>query len=182
MKEKQEIGKSLLAGILIFALVLCNPICALAQSAKSNLLEEGTSVVLRVNEEVKTSNETEDGVINATVDNDIYSADSTKVLIAKGTPALIEFNVNPNGSWGKAGRVCLTSATTKTVDNKKVALRLSSCKNGGGKLGGVIALSVIFFPFGLISGCMKGGMPKIESGSTFDALITEDINCNTVVE
>ncbi len=182
MKEKQEVGKSLLAGILIFALVLCNPICALAQSARSNLLEAGVSVTLRVNEEFKVSNEVENGVIYATVDNDIYSADGTKVLIAKGTPASIDFVAESNGSWGKAGKVCLTGATTKTVDNKRVSLRLGSCKKGGGKLGGVIALSVLFFPFGLISGCMKGSMPKIENGSTFDALTTQDINCNAVVE
>ena len=62
---------------------------------------------------------------------DVYSADGTRVLIKAGTPAFIEFTAERNGSWGKAGKICLTHATTKTVDNKRVSLRLSSCKNGG---------------------------------------------------
>ncbi|MDE6488977.1 MAG: hypothetical protein K2L46_06825, partial [Paramuribaculum sp.] len=95
--------------------------------------------------------------------------------IKAGTPALIEYSSEPNGSWGKAGKICLTHATTKTIDNKRISLRLNSCKNGGGKLGGVIALSVLFFPIGLISGCMKGSMPKIEQGSTFHASTMQDI-------
>ena len=105
----------------------------------------------------------------------MYSADGTKVLIKAGTPAFIEFSADPNGTWGKAGKICLTHATTKTIDNKRVSLRLSSCKNGGSKLGGVIALSVLFFPLGLISGCMKGSMPKIPAGTTFNASVMQDI-------
>ena len=76
---------------------------------------------------------------------------------------------------GKAGKICLTHATTNTIDNKRVSLRLSSCKNGSSKLGGVIILSVLFFPIGLISGCMKGSMPKIQQGTTLNASTMQDV-------
>lgn len=76
----------------------------------------------------------------------------------------------------------MTSAYTRAIDNKRVMLRLSSCKTGGSKIGGVIALSVCLFPFGLISGCMKGSMPKISSGTIFNASTTQDILCNPISE
>lgn len=173
---------SLLSSILIVVLILCNPISAAAQSSKSNILEGGTSVVLRTTENLKASSSADNGVIAAVVDNDVYSADGTQILIKKNTPAQIEFNAEPNGSWGKAGKVCFTGATTKTIDNKRVSLRLSSCKNGGSKLGGVIVLSVLFFPIGLVSGCMKGSMPKIPNGTTFNGVVSQDITCTLVTE
>ena len=69
----------------------------------------------------------------------------------------------------------MTNATTKTIDNKRVSLRLNSCKNGGSKLGGVIVLSVLFFPIGLLFGFMKGSMPKIQQGTTFNTSVMQDV-------
>ncbi len=162
---------------LISALILCAPFEALAQSTRnsSNILENGTPMILRVNENFKASNKTDNGTITSIVENDVYSADGTRVLIEAGTPASIEFSSESNGSWGKAGKICLTHATTKTIDNKRISLRLSSCKNGGSCLGGVIILSVVFFPIGLISGCIKGSMPQIQAGTTFNAYVMQDV-------
>ena len=166
MKKENKLWRSVVSLVLIAALMFCSPFEVLAQSSnsRSNVLENGTQMVLRVNENFKADNKADTGAINSIVETDVYSADGTKVLIKAGTPAFIEFSADPNGTWGKAGKICLTHATTKTIDNKRVSLRLSSCKNGGSKLGGVIALSVLFFPLGLISGCMKGSMPKIPAG------------------
>lgn len=177
MKKENELWRSLISCVLIMALMLCSPFEALAQSSnrRSNLLENGTQMVLRVNENFKADNKADTGTINSIVETDVYSADGSKILIKAGTPAFIEFTAESNGSWGKAGKVCLTHATTKTIDNKRVSLRLSSCKNGGSKLGGVIVLSVVLFPLGLISGCMKGSMPKIQEGTTFNASIMQDV-------
>lgn len=177
MKKENELWRSVVSSVLIVALMFCSPFEAIAQSAnvRSNVLENGTQMVLRVNENFKTDNKADTGTINSIVETDVYSADGAKVLIKAGTPAYIEFSADPNGSWGKAGKICLTHATTKTIDNKRVSLRLSSCKNGGSKLGGVIVLSVLLFPIGLISGCMKGSMPKIPAGTTFNASVMQDV-------
>lgn len=162
--------------ILALAMLFVSPIESLAQAAnRSNILENGTGVVLRLNETFKANNKADTGVILATVTDDVYSADGSRILIAAGTPAQIEFNAEKNGSCGKAGQICLTHATTKTIDNKRVSLRLSSCKKGGSTLGGVIALSVLFFPLGLISLCMKGSMPKLEQGTIFNSTVNQDI-------
>ena len=178
MKKENELWKSIVSCVLIWALMLCSPFEALAQSSNGggNVLESGTQMVLRVNENFKADNKADTGTISSIVETDVYAADGTKVLIKAGTPAFIEFTAERNGSWGKAGKICLTHATTKTVDNKRVSLRLNSCKNGGSKLGGVIVLSVLLFPLGLISGCMKGSMPKIQEGTTFNASVMQDIS------
>lgn len=177
MKKEIDLWKSTVSCLLIIALMFCSPFNAIAQSMpnRANVLENGTQMVLRVNENFKADNKADTGTINATVETDVYSADGSRVVIKAGTSAFIEFSADPNGSWGKAGKICLTHATTKTIDNKRVSLRLSSCKNGGSKLGGVIVLSVLLFPLGLISGCMKGSMPKIQQGTTFNASVMQDV-------
>lgn len=133
MKKENELWKSIVSCVLIWALMLCSPFEALAQSSNGggNVLESGTQMVLRINENFKADNKADTGTISSIVETDVYSADGTRVLIKAGTPAFIEFTAERNGSWGKAGKICLTHATTKTVDNKRVSLRLSSCKNGG---------------------------------------------------
>ncbi len=172
-----EFNKSFISSVLIIVLMFWTPCEALALSVSnsSNLLENGTQMVLRVNENFNAANVAETGTISATVDGDVYSSDGSRVLIKSGTPATIEFTADSNGFWGKAGKLYMTHAYTKTVDNKRVSLRLSVSKSGGSKIGGVIALSVIFFPIGLISGCMKGSMPKIHEGTTYNASVIQDI-------
>lgn len=177
MKKENKLLKSLVSSLLILALLFCTPFEAFAQSLsnRSNVLENGTPVILRVDENFKVDNKAETGTINSIVDADVYSADGSKILIKAGTPAYLEYSADSNGSWGKAGKICIVNANTKTIDNKRVSLRLSTCKKGGSKLGGVIALSVLLFPIGLISGCMKGGMPKIQKGTTFNANVMQDV-------
>lgn len=177
MRKEKDFLKRIVSIIMAAALIFCVPFESLAQYSnnRNNILENGTQLVLRVNENFKTENKAESGSIISVVENDVYSADGARILIKAGTPAYIEFSAEPNGSWGKAGKICMTSAYTKTVDNKNVPLRLSSCKKGNSKLGGVIALSVIFFPLGLISGCMKGSMPKIAQGTTFNAIVMQNV-------
>lgn len=175
--EKEKWWKSTVSGMLMAILMVCQPLESVAQTTvnRSKLLENGTQLVLRVNETFKADNKADSGTISSIVETDVYSSDGSQVLIKAGTPAFIEFSAEPNGSWGKAGKICLTHAITKTIDNRSVPLRLSSCKNGGSKLGGVIALSVLLFPLGLISGCMKGSMPRIQQGTTFNASTMQNV-------
>lgn len=178
MKTKIKLWQSMVSSILIIALILYPPYEATAQikANRSNILENGTQLILRVDEDFKADRAADTGSIRAVVETDIYSANGSRILIKAGTLAFIEFTAESNGSWGKAGKICLTNATTKTIDNKRVSLRLSNCKNGSSKLAGVIILSVLFFPLGLISGCMKGSMPKLQKESTFNAYIMQDIS------
>lgn len=178
MQIKIELWKSLTASMLILALMFCSPLDAVAQASvnRSNLLETGAQAVVRVEESFKFDNSAENGTIRAIIDTDVYSADGSRVLIKAGTQAVIEYTAELNGAWGKAGKICMTNATTKTIDNKRVSLRLNSCKNGSSKLGGVIVLSVVLFPIGLLFGLMKGSMPKIQQGTIFNASVMQDVN------
>lgn len=132
MQIKIEMRKSLIASVLILALMFCSPLHAVAQASvnRSNLLEVGTQAVVRVDESFKADNSADNGTIRAIIDADVYSADGSRVLIKAGTQAVIEYSAESNGAWGKAGKICVANATTKTIDNKRVSLRLSSCKKG----------------------------------------------------
>lgn len=178
MKKEIELWKSVVSCVLIVTLMICCPLETVAQSVnnRSTLLEGGTPLVLRLNETFKTDNIAENGVIASVIESDVYSADGSRVLIKAGTPAFIEYTAEKNGSWGKAGQICVTHATAKTISNKTVSLRLSSCKKGGSKLAGVILLSVLLFPIGLFSGFMKGSMPKLQQGTTFNANVMQDVS------
>lgn len=169
--------KCVISSVLIVTLMLIVPLQSVAQSAslRSNVLENGTQITLRLDETFKVDNKTDNGAITSVVSADVYSADGSRILIKTGTPAFIEYTLEENGAWGKAGKICVTNATTKTIDNKQVSLRLNSCKKGGSRVGGVIALSVLLFPVGLISGCMKGGLPTLQQGTTFNAVVLQDV-------
>lgn len=145
--------------------------------ATNNVLTllKGSPIVLSVNEHFDSSNSNNYGTISAIVENDIYASDSPHVVIQAGTPVSITYSTESNGGWGKAGRICITGATTRTIDKKQVTLNLNSCKKGSSRVGGVVALSVIFFPSGLFSGFMKGTMPKISRGTKFHATTNQDI-------
>lgn len=174
--EKNQCLKCLISSVLSFALMFCMPLESIAQSVnRANLLQNSTEVILRVNETFNAENVADNGTIKAIVENDVYSADGIRVLIKAGTPAYLEFSAESNGSWGKAGQISIKNAFTQTIDNKRVPLRLSFCQKGGSKLGGVIVLSVLLFPIGLLSGIMKGSMPKIYSGTIFNASVMQDI-------
>lgn len=177
MNKENKLWHRVVSVVLVVAVMFCSPIEALAQAANAsgNILEKGTHMLLYVTEDFKAANNFDSGVINSIVSFDVYSADGTTLLVKAGTPVLIDYTVDSNGCWGKAGKLCLSRATTKTVDNKNVTLDLGTCKSGGSRLGGVIVLSVLFFPIGLISGCMKGSMPELKAGTTLNAFVAEPV-------
>ena len=76
MKKEKNLFRSAVSCVLIFVLTLCTPLEVLAQTVnnRSNILEDGTQLLLRVNEEFKADSHTESGVINSTVESDVYSA------------------------------------------------------------------------------------------------------------
>lgn len=169
--------KSLLSCILILALMFSTPFGAFAQTAesKSDLLANKTQVILRIDEEFKSKKKTDTGVIRALVESDVYSADESRVLITAGTPAFIEYSLERNGAWGKAGRINLSYVTTKTVDNKNILLSVNSSKRGGSSVGAIVMLSIIFFPIGLVSGAIKGSMPFFTEGELLNASVMIDV-------
>lgn len=130
MKNEIKLWKKIVACVLATVMLTYAPVEALARSGynRSNILEGGTQMILRVDDDSDFSEKTESGVIYSHVETDVYSSDGMRVLIEAGTPACIEYTLEPNRSWGQAGRVCLTHATIRTVDNKHIPLRMGSCR------------------------------------------------------
>lgn len=84
--EKQlEIKKCIVSCLLIFALLIYSSFSAMAQAQndRSYLLESGTPVVLRVTETANFSNKADNGTISAIIENDVYSADGTQVVVKR---------------------------------------------------------------------------------------------------
>lgn len=162
---------------VIIVMLLCNPLEGLSQYQKVRYIsvESGTTIVLRLSETLNVSEKGEFGTLRAIVEQNVYSTDGSTIIIKKNTPAYIEYSAELNGAWGKAGEVCLNQAYTSAVNNQNVKLRLGSCKKGGKKVIGVVILSVLFFPIGLFSGFIKGGMPKFENGSTISTTVEDTV-------
>lgn len=80
MKKEIELWKSIVSCMLIVLLMFCAPFEAIAQTPgnRSNVLENGTQLILRVNENFKADNTADTGSINSIVDTDVYSADGTE--------------------------------------------------------------------------------------------------------
>ena len=73
MKKEIELWKGIVSCVLIMALMFCTPFEALAQTSsnRSNVLENGTQMVLRVNENFKADNKVDTGTINSIVETDV---------------------------------------------------------------------------------------------------------------
>lgn len=167
---------------MIFALLFYDPADAWVQTENSlrQILQTNTPVKIRLTESLNINNNIPDkGFIQGEVDSDVYSEDSNIMLIKKGTPVYVNYQIESNSSWGKPGKICLIQAKTKTLDNKKVSLQLSNCMRGESNNAAVIVLSIVFFPLGLLSGLIKGTMPIIEKGYviegyTLDPTLSEE--------
>ncbi len=178
--NKNNIAQSLISSILTAILVLANPLSALAQTqnGSSYTLEEGTKLVLRVDETFNAAAAPDAGSIVAKVEYDVYSDDGTTVLIKEGSRATINYNIERAKSWGRPGKLCITDTSTKTVDNKKIQLYIGNCRQGNNNVAPVVIISVLFFPIGLFSGFIKGKLPEIPEGMTINASVAQDIYCN----
>lgn len=178
MRSKNKLFKSIIACVIIAALSLCQPLESIAMSTinRSDLLEQDTPVILRVSETTKIKSSEKNGYLRSTVDADVYSTDGTRILIKAGTRAFIDFSIEPGKSWGRPGKICFTHARTRAIDHKSISLRLSNYEKGNSNLAPVIIISIALFPFGLFSGFMKGSMPTIDQGTTFNALVMQDVS------
>lgn len=157
-----------LASLLAFSISFALPFQVFADSLK---LEEGEQVRLKLLDTLSSgTNHAGDSVAFQVID-DITAPDGT-VLIKAGTGAWGSVtNAEERGRMGEKGELSLAISGTKAVDGKKVALRASLNRDGKGKLGSVIALSLIVTPLFLL---MRGKDAKIPAGSQLTAYIDRE--------
>ncbi|MHB8214757.1 MAG: hypothetical protein ACYDDS_01640 [Candidatus Sulfotelmatobacter sp.] len=133
------------------------------------VLREGTDVKLKFTNDLSSKTAEEGDPVNLILDEDIKVGD---VVVAKaGCKAVGEItNAKKAGMMGKAGELNLRLEHL-TVGDQRVRLRGSKGKEGEGKVGTAVALTVLFGPIGLIK---HGKNVEVKAGTPLTAFVDED--------
>ena len=142
-----------------------------AQASSKVTLREGTEVKLKFADDLSSKTANEGDPVNLILDEDIKVGD---VVVAKaGCKAVGEVtNAKKAGMMGKAGELNMRLEHL-TVGDEKVRLRGSKGKEGNGKEGTAVALTVLFGPIGLIK---HGKNVEVKAGTPLTAYVDDDIS------
>lgn len=152
----------------------------LAQSAASGsahplasgklTLKEGTEVRRKFAEDLSSKTANEGDPVNLTLDEDLKVGE---VVVAKaGCKATGTItNAKKAGMMGKGGELNLRLERMKAGD-QRVRSRGSKGKEGEGKVGTSVALTVLFGPLGLIK---HGKNVEVKAGTALTAYVDEDV-------
>jgi hypothetical protein len=149
-----------------------NPVYAAAEPAATGkvVLKEGSEVKLKFADALSSKTANEGDPVNLILDEDIKVGD---VIVAKaGCKAVGSItNAKKAGMMGKAGELNMRLEHL-TVGDDKVRLRGSKGKEGQGKEGTAVALTVLFGPIGLIK---HGKNVEVKTGTPLTAYVDNDI-------
>jgi hypothetical protein len=134
------------------------------------LLKEGSEVKLKFADDLSSKTATEGDPVNLILDEDIKVGD---VVVAKaGCKAVGTItNAKKAGMMGRAGELNMRLEHLKVGDDR-VKLRGSKGKEGQGKEGTAVALTVLFGPIGLIK---HGKNVEVKAGTLLTAYVDDDI-------
>jgi hypothetical protein len=145
------------------------PSRASAAPADTLILREGTDVRLNFANDLSSKTAAEGDPVDLVLAEDLKVGD---VVVAKsGCKAVGEItNAKKAGMMGKAGELNLRLEHLK-VGDRRVRLRGSKGKEGEGKVGTAVALTVLFGPIGLIK---HGKNVEVKAGTALMAYVDED--------
>jgi hypothetical protein len=142
-----------------------------AAPAASNtlVLKDGSDVHLKFAEAVSSKTANEGDTVNLVLDEDLKIGD---VVVAKaGSKAVgTVTNAKKAGMMGKAGELNMRLEYLKVGDDR-VKIRGSKGKEGEGKEGTAVALTVLFGPIGLIK---HGKDVDVKQGTPLAAFVDQD--------
>ena len=140
-------------------------------ATKTYNLKEGTEVKLKFAQDLSSKTATEGDPVNFTVDQDVMDGDT--VVVRSGSPAVGEVSrAEKAGHMGKAGQLSVRLNYMK-VGDKRVRLRGTKGKEGQGKTGTAVTLTVLFGPLGLLK---HGKQVEVKEGSPLTAYVDEDVS------
>jgi hypothetical protein len=145
------------------------------RGASTVTLREGTEVKLKFAEDLSSKTASEGDPVNFVLDEDLKVGD---VVVARaGSKAVGEVtNAKKAGMMGKGGELSIRLNHLKSGDSR-IRLRGSKGKEGEGKTGTAVALTVLFGPIGLIK---HGKQVQVKEGTPLTAYVDEDINLSPV--
>lgn len=155
------------AGVTAFAQ---NPAANNSAAPETYLLKEGSEVNLKFSEDISSKTAAVDDRINLDLAEDLKVGD---VTVAKaGSKAVGSCtNAKKAGMMGKAGELNVRLEYIKVGDHR-VRLRANKGKEGEGKVGTSVALTVLFGPLGLIK---HGKNVEVKTGTPLKAYVDEDV-------
>ena len=133
------------------------------------MLKEGTDVRLKFGQELSSKTANEGDPVNLVLDEDLKVGD---VVVAKaGAKALGTItHAKKAGMMGKGGELNMSLEYVLAGDTR-VRLRGTKGKEGEGKVGTAVALTVLFGPIGLIK---HGKNVEIKEGTPLMAYVDRD--------
>jgi hypothetical protein len=139
------------------------------------VVKEGTDVKLKFAQDLSSKTSAEDDPVNLVLDEDLKVGD---VTVAKaGAKALGTItHVKKAGMMGKAGELNMRLEYV-IVGDSRMRLRGTKGKEGQGKEGTAVALTVLFGPIGLIK---HGKNVEIKQGTPLLAYVDQDFTVPAV--
>jgi hypothetical protein len=159
-----------LSAVALTAVLTLPPTMVLGQHAARKLvLKEGTDVRLKFADDLSSKTANDGDPVNLILDEDLKVDD---VVVARsGAKAVGEItNAKKAGMMGKAGELNLR-LDHLTVGDQRVRLRGSKGKEGEGKVGTSVALTVLFGPLGLIK---HGKNVEVKTGTALTVYVDQD--------
>jgi len=134
------------------------------------LLKEGTDVKLKFAEDLSSKTATEGDPVNLVLDEDLKIGD---VVVARAGAKAVGTvsNAKKAGMMGRAGELNMRLEYLKAGD-LRVKLRGTKGKEGEGREGTAVALTVLFGPIGLIK---HGKNVEVKAGTPLAAYVDQDI-------
>ena len=133
------------------------------------MLKEGTDVKLKFAQDLSSKTATDDDPVNLVLDEDLKVGDVT--VVKAGAKALgTVTHAKKAGMMGKGGELNLRLEYLIAGDSR-MRLRGTKGKEGEGKVGAAVALTVLFGPIGLIK---HGKNVEVKQGSPLLAYVDQD--------
>jgi hypothetical protein len=133
------------------------------------VLREGTDVKLKFAQDLSSKTAADDDPVNLVLDEDLKVGDV--VVVKAGAKALgTVTHAKKAGMMGKGGELNLRLEYL-IVGDTRVRLRGTKGKEGEGKVGTAVALTVLFGPIGLIK---HGKNVEVKTGTPLAAFVDQD--------
>lgn len=137
-------------------------------SAELVKIPEGTEVDLQFIEKLSSANAVEGQRFNLEVDQTV-KIDGKKIIPAGAKAVGVVINAKKRGFMGKAGELDI-QINYVLVNDERLKLRASSGKEGEGRVGATVALTVLFGPLGLLK---RGKNIEVMPGTVITAYVDE---------
>ena len=147
---------------------MINPKAAAAAPAKL-ILKEGTDVKLKFAQDLSSKTATDDDPVNLVLDEDLKVGDVTVAKAGAKAVGTVT-HAKKAGMMGKGGELNLRLEYL-LVGDTRMRLRGTKGKEGEGKVGAAVALTVLFGPIGLIK---HGKNVEVKQGTPLLAYVDQD--------